>query len=718
MVLGVAGGRLLPARALARPWVRESLAIGSVLVAMAIVLWPLVFQDELPRATDTFAFYGPFGAFLHDQLAHGTLPLWNPTAFSGQPFAADAQSGIVYPPALAAFGLLSPGSGLVALAIFHYALAALGAYAFARLVGAGRLGSAYAGIAYGASGHLVARSTMLGLLAGVAWLPVCLAAAEVLARARPDRRAAAVLLLGGCVCGSILAGSQQLAAVAAISAGLWLWVRIGRRGVVLALAAIAAAALLSAVALLPRLELLHHSSSADGVADPSGIGSLVFGDVRALYGPYGVSHSELTTLYAGAATPVLALYALLAVRRRTRALAALLLFALVWATGLAGWLLGPVPLVRSLATHEPVRAMAVAVLALAVLAGLAVARIARRRPSLGLIAVCVLAIVAIGGGTPWRLAFLLPLVGLLACLPALGRGRVAVAVGAVALLVVLTGDLTWQATHQGRRLHWQSAPSMLPPPAPSARFLLGRQASESPFRFATVGDPDVLHHQLGSAGTPGARALLLDSESVRLGLEDVAGYNPVHLKSYNRYLLASNGGTAVDRHFEYVVRAPTSRLRALGVRYYVSPPGTQPRGLPVVFRDTRAVITRDPKALPLARTVHGDGSLQADRIVARTADRVAIVSTGAAGKLVLADPAYPGWHVTVDGRHATGETADGLFRAVSVPAGTHRVVWTFSPASLRLGLLVSLASLLALGALALAWPRLRRRSGRRVSPLT
>ena len=713
-----AGRRLLPARVLARPWLRESLAIGSVLIAMAVVLWPLVFQDELPRATDTLAFYGPFAAFLHDQLAHGTLPLWNPTAFSGQPFGADAQSGIVYPPALAAFGLLSPGSGLVALAIFHYALAALGAYAFARLVGAGRLGSAYAGIAYGASGHLVARSTMLGLLAGVAWLPVCMAAAEVLARARPDRRPAAVLLLGACLGGSILAGSQQLAAVTAISAGLWLWVRAGRRGIVLAIAAIAAAALLSAVALLPRLELLHYSSSADGVADPGGIGKLVFGDLRALYGPYGVSHSELTTLYAGAATPVLALYALFAVRRWSRALGVLVLFALVWATGLAGWLLGPLPLVHSLATHEPVRAMAVAVLAFAVLAGLAVARITTRRPYGGLVALCVLLVVAIGGGTPWRLAFLLPLVALLACLAAVRRARSLVAVGAVALLVVLTGDLTWQAAHQGRALHWQSAASVLPPPAPSARFLLARQASESPFRFATVGDPEVLHHQLGSAGTPGARALLLDSESVRLGLEDVAGYNPVHLKSYNGYLLASNGGTAVDRHFEYVVRAPTSRLRALGVRYYVSPPGKQPKGLPVVYRDARAVITRDPRALPLARTVRGDGSRQADRIVARTADRVAIVSGGAAGTLVLADPAYPGWHVTVDGRHATGETVDGLFRAVSVPAGTHRVVWTFSPSSLRLGLLVSCLSLLALGAVALGWPMRRRRATRRVSPTT
>ena len=282
-----------------RPWTREGAAIACVLAVLTFVLAPLVLHGELPRATDTTAFYGPFAAFLHDQLARGELPLWNPTAFSGQPFAADAQSGVVYPPALAAFGLLSPASGLVALATFHYALAALGTYAFARLVGAGRIGAIFAAVSYGASGHLVARSLMLGLLAGVAWLPVCLAAAECAASARPARRPLAVLALAAALAGSILAGSQQLAAVAALSAGLWLWVRAGRRGVLLALAAVLAAVLLSAVALLPRLELLGRSSSAEGVADPSGIGSLVRDDLRAVFGRYGISRSELTTLYAG-----------------------------------------------------------------------------------------------------------------------------------------------------------------------------------------------------------------------------------------------------------------------------------------------------------------------------------------------------------------------------------------------------------------------------------
>ncbi len=60
----------------------------------------------------------------------------------------------------------------------------LGAYATARLVGANRVGSIYAGLAYGVSGQLFARVQALGLLSGAAWIPVCIAAALLVARRR------------------------------------------------------------------------------------------------------------------------------------------------------------------------------------------------------------------------------------------------------------------------------------------------------------------------------------------------------------------------------------------------------------------------------------------------------------------------------------------------------------------------------------------------------
>ena len=193
-----------------------------------LVLAPLTLRHSLPNAYDTDAFYAPFAAFLHDSLSHGDLPLWNPFAFSGQPFAADPQSGVLYPPALIAYGLLTPATGMVALIAFNYLLATFSSYTFARLIGAGRLGAVYAGLAFGVSGYLLARSQALGLLTGAAWMAACVAAAQFAVRreGRGARRSccSATLAL------SILGGSQQLTAVAATASLLLLVLQLRWRG--------------------------------------------------------------------------------------------------------------------------------------------------------------------------------------------------------------------------------------------------------------------------------------------------------------------------------------------------------------------------------------------------------------------------------------------------------------------------------------------------------
>ncbi len=163
-------------------------------------------------------------------------------------------------------------------------------------------------------------------------------------------------------------------------------------------------------------------------------------------------------------------------------------------------------------------------------------------------------------------------------------------------------------------------------------------------------------HQLGAHRSRSARALLLDQEALRLGLEDVAGYNPVHLKRYHRLMLASNGGRAVDRHFELALRLATPQLRSLAVRYYVSPPGEAPPGLPVVYRDRLSVVTRDAAALPFARTLRPGGSPLSARVVSREPDRI-VIAPRAAGRLVVADLVYPGWKVSIDGHGARALSA-------------------------------------------------------------
>jgi uncharacterized membrane protein YfhO len=67
--------------------------------------------------------------------------------------------------------------------------------------------------------------------------------------------------------------------------------------------------------------------------------------------------------------------------------------------------------------------------------------------------------------------------------------------------------------------------------------------------------------------------------------------------------------------------------------------------------------------------------------------------------LVLAEAYHPGWRAQVNGQPAPVWPADGLLRAVPVPAGASRVEMTFTDPALRRGLvvtLVALASVLAL----------------------
>ena len=123
----------------------------------------------------------------------------------------------------------------------------------------------------------------------------------------------------------------------------------------------------------------------------------------------------------------------------------------------------------------------------------------------------------------------------------------------------------------------------------------------------------------------------------------MAGYDPVELAAYRKAVSSSNGRAPSDRHFVWVERAPTRLLRLLGVRYYVASPGLVPPGMPVVLRTPQAVVVRDAKALPLAR-VNRPGRTDPARIVVRNPDDVVIdTPPGPAGRLVLADPPYPGW---------------------------------------------------------------------------
>jgi hypothetical protein len=101
-------------------------------------------------------------------------------------------------------------------------------------------------------------------------------------------------------------------------------------------------------------------------------------------------------------------------------------------------------------------------------------------------------------------------------------------------------------------------------------------------------------------------------------------------------------------------------------------------------------------------------------VVDREYSKVTVsVQTPADGVLVLPDPYYPQWGVEVDGKPAKLLEVDHTFRGVKVPAGSHRVVFTYQDRAMQLGAVVSL--LTCLGLLG-GWLWFRRTRGSRGGP--
>ncbi|MFI5456180.1 MAG: YfhO family protein [Isosphaerales bacterium] len=75
------------------------------------------------------------------------------------------------------------------------------------------------------------------------------------------------------------------------------------------------------------------------------------------------------------------------------------------------------------------------------------------------------------------------------------------------------------------------------------------------------------------------------------------------------------------------------------------------------------------------------------------------------GLVILSDVYYPGWELTIDDKPATIYRVNGMMRGASVPAGTHRLVYTYAPRSFRDGGVISFLGMAALAILGLVCAR-------------
>ncbi len=154
------------------------LATAAVLVLLPLVYFLPVFIWNLTLVPGD-GLTQNFGVriLIGQMLAAGQLPLWNPYIFSGTPLLASIYPGALYPPNWV-FAVFSPTTAMNIVVITTYHLALIGAYLYARRIGATRIGALLAGLAFTFGGYLVAHAGHTSRIAAAVWLPWILLAIE------------------------------------------------------------------------------------------------------------------------------------------------------------------------------------------------------------------------------------------------------------------------------------------------------------------------------------------------------------------------------------------------------------------------------------------------------------------------------------------------------------------------------------------------------------
>ncbi|HEX6083422.1 MAG TPA: hypothetical protein VF266_02790 [Thermoanaerobaculia bacterium] len=329
-------------------------------IALPLFLGPLL-RGEVFTLRDHFDYFQPLRWFTAVELQEGRIPLWNPYNAGGEPWLANPQTGVFYPPAWL-FVVLPFAAAYVLFLYLHVVLLGWGAYLlFAR--GASQGAALVGAVALMFCGPALSLLDVSNNLATLAWIPLALwCAAE-----GAWRRGGAALAL------AFLAGEPFFAAVGALLYAGRAAARLDRLKPVLRLGdrlkPVVRSALvafgLSAVQLFPFLEMLRNSDRAAGL-DRGLIlmHSMSWSDWLRFVIPIerGATQQFIPAVYTGV---VVCALALLGIRRRTWPWLLLFVVSAVISFG-PEWLVRlPLTLFRYPARLVPLAAFAVAALAVA-----------------------------------------------------------------------------------------------------------------------------------------------------------------------------------------------------------------------------------------------------------------------------------------------------------------------------------------------------------------
>ena len=717
-----------------------------------------------PMLGDIPLFVLPSLQLTRDSLRALRFPLWNPGMYGGQPFLASYQTGLLSPFVLLSV-LLPPVDALLAHAVVRLLIGGIGMFLFLRGLGLATPAVWFGALTFLFNPFAVVwlehppsavscwlpwllwsidRNRQDGGLGHVAGL-AALTALTLLA-GHPETAFKVLLLTGAYAVAVCLVGTDARRLRADVT---WLVARL--------LPAVVLGAAIAAAQIAPFLEYMGESGIAAMrrtfavspmvISPPTAVAAFVpdvFGNPSR--GPALTNYLEQQA-YPGNVAWILAAVSIGVLARRQWRVGFLAGIAV-----LAAALMYGVPGISHLFALIPMAGLAapsrfglIVITAVGVLGALGVDALCQRNDSrrdarsvsaavgaLAVIAVVVAALIwwqwaafrtsglvrHVAQAVLWSGGVAAVAVGLVV---ARARGLVAPGVAVALLTIVSVADLF----AIGFRFHPMMPRAQVFPNLPAFETIA---ADRSLFRVAGVGDS------------------LPPNAAMVHGLSDARGYDGVAPRHYTD-LLGRAFGPAMAHQID--ARGALPIVDLLNVKYLVAPGGADvgvPHWTPIatapatVYRNDRVF----PRAWLVDRAVVRDDAATLDWMVAPTSDlrheaaiapdlgvgaatadtdpepaaggdvgETAItryepteveLTTRAPGRrlLVLADAWYPGWAAYVDGRKVPIARAYYALRAVPVPGGRHLVRFAYEPASVRIGIMVSAAALVAWAALVVA----------------
>ncbi len=632
---------------------------GAAVITLLLLLQPAGILDsyDLPRMHECYK---------HDLRAMvlaGEWPWWNPYTALGRPFFADVETGTLYPPSWLVIPLGVP-MGIIAMVALHVGFAIAGTRRLAGNFGIAEPYASAAGISFALSGALLARieSGQLHLFCVVCLWPFLFDSFLQLRTpgTRPVVRAALWSAL------AFLAGSPALfwaglVAVVTLGLGRETLVRSAGRMLVRSAGALALAAALVAVQLLPFIELVQQGNRPLHDSSFATIGGVAGTDWLSLLAPPApwLPVNWESNLHVSALFVALAVLMAAKVNKipDVRALVAMGLVGLTLSLG------DQTPLLPALARWVP---------------GFAGLRYPGRYGLMSALAITLLAC--------WWLAQWAEAGGM--------KRRVARGLVGLQLAISVGGIFSQGFLYRA--------------PAPALHDAAIRA--------------DLKAESLPRDGAPPRSALPISLQRANAGAESgtstLTGFNNPALRRtwLTLYLLAQKSPPTFHRaevldavlinaakYPSYFSLSVTARPTDWAVVYQA------PAGPRVFLSFQPQVITPWENAVEKIRAGHDfvtaalvetavpgiDGGKGNARITAFDRNRVTVeAEADHPGLLVLAEAWYPGWSAAIDGVRAEVIPANAWMRAVAVPAGRHTVVFSYRPRWLPLGLAVTLAAAL------------------------